>query len=215
MSWFSRLFKREPKASSYGPSNPILVLPAGATVEKKVNPQEPFTVMVLQQLGWSNASIWAAALREPVMKYEIWKNRRPVDFLAQVGQESGRGRYRKELWGPSAAQLRYEGRMTLGNTLPGDGQRFMGRGLIQITGRANYTEAWQELHPEMTLEQFTVWLETFNGAAESAGWWWWKKGCNEISDRGDFEALTRRVNGGLTHFEERKKLRAEAERVLI
>ncbi len=65
---------------------------------------------------------------------------RAAAFLAQVGHESGQLRYLREIWGPTPAQVRYEGRADLGNAQPGDGKRFMGRGLIQITGRKNYAD---------------------------------------------------------------------------
>jgi putative chitinase len=65
---------------------------------------------------------------------------RLANFVGQTCHESGSFRYLREIWGPTEQQLRYEGRQALGNTQPGDGKRFMGRGLIQLTGRANYTE---------------------------------------------------------------------------
>ena len=81
-----------------------------------------------------------AALLARVRDYGGPLNELPVlaQFLAQVMHESGGLRYVREIWGPTKAQARYEGRKDLGNTQPGDGKRFMGRDVIQVTGRANH-----------------------------------------------------------------------------
>lgn len=91
------------------------------------------------------AQVWAHPLNAAMQRYGIDTKARQAAFLAQIGHESGRLRYVRELWGPTPAQRRYEGRKDLGNTQPGDGKRFMGRGLIQVTGRANYTTCGQAL----------------------------------------------------------------------
>jgi len=81
-----------------------------------------------------------AALMERLRKYGGPINEPAVmaQFMAQVMHESGGLRYVREIWGPTAAQKRYEGRKDLGNTKAGDGKRFMGRDVLQITGRVNY-----------------------------------------------------------------------------
>ena len=99
----------------------------------------------------------------------------------------------------------YANRMGNGNEASGDGWRFRGRGLIQLTGRANY-QAYQDsgfcrgsiiMHPEL--------LEKYPGALKSAMWYWLSHGLNAIADRGDITAMTRAINGGLNGLEERKR----------
>lgn len=134
--------------------------------------------------------------------YEIAGVRRCAAFLATIAEESGEFVYTREIWGPTDAQKGYEYRADLGNTKFGDGKMFKGRGLIQITGRANYQAASDALgvgyvnNPEM--------MSTVPEATRTACWWWHEHGCNELADIPDFEAVTRRVNGGLTHFDRRK-----------
>ena len=126
---------------------------------------------------------------------------RAAMFLAQIGHESGGLRWLTEIWGPTEAQRRYEGRIDLGNTEPGDGFRFRGRGLIQITGRANYRAAGEALGAN-----FIGWPERLAmapDATRSAAWFWRARGLNELADAGNFERITRRINGGLNGYADR------------
>lgn len=160
----------------------------------------------------SRATRWLKALQAACDEYEINTSLRVAAFLAQIGHESGRLIYVREIWGPTPAQQRYEGRKDLGNTQPGDGKRFMGRGLIQITGRANYARAVTALqldlisHPEL--------LEVPTNAARSAGWFWSKEGLNELADADEFETITRRINGGLNGEADRLALYTAAKHAL-
>lgn len=149
-----------------------------------------------------------AAWRE----YDIQTVERQAAWLAQVGHESGGFIYTRELWGPTPAQMRYEGRIDLGNTQPGDGKRFMGRGLIQITGRANYRECGAALG--IDLEANPVLLQGDVLAARSAGWFWQKKNLNALADAGDFVTLTRRINGGTNGLADRQQRWERARRAL-
>lgn len=121
---------------------------------------------------------------------------RAAHFLAQVAHESGEFRWLRELWGPTAAQMAYEGRHDLGNTEPGDGERFKGRGLIQITGRTNYAKASQGLYGDGRLLDHPELLEQREGACDSAGWFWASHGLNALADEDNLLAVTKRINGG-------------------
>lgn len=138
--------------------------------------------------------------------------KRQAAFLAQIGHESGSLHYTREIWGPTAAQQRYEGRHDLGNVYAGDGHKFLGRGLIQITGRDNYTVCAEALcldcvnRPEL--------LEEPGWAALSAAWWWNKHGCNTMADAGQFDRITRTINGGMNGSDDRRARWAVAKKVL-
>lgn len=115
---------------------------------------------------------------------------RQAAFLAQVAHESGSLAYVREI----ASGEAYEGRKDLGNTQPGDGRRFRGRGLLQITGRANYAECGKGIgldllsHPEL--------LEDPVHAVRSACWFWLARGLNTMADTGDIVKVSKRINGG-------------------
>jgi putative chitinase len=141
--------------------------------------------------------------------YDIGTPARQAAFLAQVGHESGRLGYVKELWGPTDAQRRYEGRNDLGNTQTGDGFKYRGRGLIQITGRANYSTAADALNEPLI--DFPEILEQPDIAALSAAWFWNSHGLNALADAGSFETITRRINGGTNGLADRKVLWASAK----
>lgn len=93
-------------------------------------------------------------------------------------------------------------RSPLGNTQPGDGWRFRGRGLKQLTGRSNYERFAKDY--DMTAEEAAKWLETKEGALASALWFWDKNGLNEVADTNDVRALTKRINGGDIGLEDRQ-----------
>lgn len=144
--------------------------------------------------------------------YEINTPARQSAFLAQVGHESGGLHWLVELWGPTPTQTRYEGRADLGNTEPGDGYKFRGRGLIQTTGRANYAAAGTAL--SLDLEESPELLALPENAAMSAGYFWDAHQLNVLADAGKFETITRRINGGLNGQDERQALYDAALQVL-
>lgn len=144
-------------------------------------------------------------------EFEINTHARMAMFLAQIGHESGGLRYTTELWGPTPAQVRYEGRRDLGNTERDDGIRFLGRGLIQTTGRANYKTTGEGLGVDL-LSNPTL-LSEPGLAARSAGWYWQQRGLNELADVGDFRRVTLRINGGTNGMEDRLARYAAAQQV--
>ena len=145
---------------------------------------------------------------------------RLAQFLAQVTHESNAYRDREEIWGPTAAQLRYEGRADLGNTAPGDGYRYRGRGAIQITGGSNYAQFtdWarqlDRFCPDFTANPDAVLTAPWEGLAPV---WYWESrpALSEAADRGDLEAVTRIVNGGLNGLADRRYWYARAALVLL
>lgn len=154
------------------------------------------------------APVYIEPLRAAMDRFDIIGRLREAHFLAQVLHESGRLRYSREIWGPTEAQQRYEVRADLGNTEPGDGHRFLGRGLIQLTGRVNYHRCSQGLFGDDRLLTDPAWLETPAGACLSAAWFWEQHQLNALADQGEGEiiltAITRRINGGLTGLKFRR-----------
>lgn len=140
---------------------------------------------------------------------------RVAHFLAQLAHESGGYRYVREIWGPTAAQKRYEGRADLGNTHPGDGERFKGRGLIQVTGRANAAEltAWiRKRYPDAPdFEAHPEAMEQFPWALIGAFWFWETRKLNALADRDDVVAVTKKINGGTNGLADRKAALARAK----
>ena len=145
-------------------------------------------------------------------KYQIITPLRIAHFLAQVGHESLSLTYTEEL----ASGEAYEGRKDLGNIEKGDGKRFKGRGLIQLTGRNNY-EAYSNdaclnlMHKGN--EKFVSQVPTY--ALDASLWFWKRQNLNERADMDDLRGITRRVNGGYNGLEDREKYLARAKFFLI
>lgn len=149
----------------------------------------------------ARADQFEGPLNSAMAEYGIDTPARRAVFLAQVAHESGQLRYTREIWGPTPAQRGYERRADIGNIQPGDGARFKGRGLIQITGRANYAACGAALGLPL-LDQPEL-LEQPDGACKSAAWFWQTHGLNELADAGAFIAITKRINGGTNGLAER------------
>lgn len=154
-------------------------------------------LLVIMPYAGTRVQAFYPAIMAAVSEYTITTPRRLAAFIAQVAHESGELRYTEELADGKA----YEGRADLGNTEPGDGELFKGRGLIQITGRANYqklSDAWGMpliLHPEI--------LEEPESAARSAAWFWQSKGLNSLADGDKFGSITKLINGGYNGIDSR------------
>ncbi len=166
----------------------------------------------IMPLAGARADVFAPHLSTAMLQSEINTPTRAAAFLAQVGHESGQLRLLREIWGPTPVQRRYEGRADLGNTEVGDGKRFMGRGLIQVTGRKNYLLCGFGLHLDLITHPEL--LEQPEHAAASAGWYWHIHSLNRYADAADFVGLTRAINGGINGISDRRALWARAKAVL-
>ncbi|MEE4632331.1 glycoside hydrolase family 19 protein [Pseudomonas alliivorans] len=180
----------------------------------------PITAQQLLQIlpsAGQKVGVFVPALNTAMGKYQIITRDRIAAFIAQVGHESGQLRYVRELGGSEYLSKYDTGKLAerLGNTpeADGDGQFYRGRGLIQVTGRANYAECGEALgldlinHPEL--------LEQPEHAAMSAAWYWGSRGLNSLADKGDFLAITKRINGGTNGLADRQELYKRALEVLV
>lgn len=156
----------------------------------------------------AKAGIFLPALNAAMAEFQINTPARQASFLSQVGHESGQLLYVREL----ASGAAYEGRKDLGNVIAGDGVRFRGRGLIQVTGRTNYAACGKALGLDLLAQPAL--LEQTVAACRSAGWFWQSRGLNALADAGDQVAVTRRINGGTNGLADRLALFAAAKRVL-
>lgn len=158
------------------------------------------------------AAEWLPYIDAAMDEFEINTPQRQSAFLAQVGHESGGLHWTTEIWGPTIAQSHYEGRADLGNSGPGDGFKFKGRGLIQTTGRGNYFLTGQALGVDLITQPEL--LSQPELAARSAGWFWQQHGLNELADAGDFMRITRKINGGTNGMDDRVALWESAKEVM-
>ncbi len=126
----------------------------------------------------------------PARLMEVWPARFDGALARQLGRTAGQAADQRAI-----AERAYGGRMGNGPEGSGDGWRFRGRGLIQITGRTNYENAARAL--QVPLGELPDWMQTRHGAAVSAAWWWAANGCNELADAGAVGPWRLRVNGGL------------------
>ena len=142
-------------------------------------------------------------------------------YLGQLSHESAGWKYDRELWGPTAAQKRYDTRTDLGNTAAadGDGYLYRGRGPIQITGKSNYAQftAWARKMdrdaPDFVKNPDAVNTDPWEGLGPI--WYWDTRSINALADRGDFEAVTKRINGGLNGYADRQQRYARAALILM
>lgn len=154
---------------------------------------------------------FAEPLAACMARYTIDSPLRQAHFLAQIGHESGQLRYTEEI----ASGQAYEGRRDLGNTRPGDGRRFKGRGLIQLTGRANYTAYGRAIEREAEiLRAPEILADDAHLAADVAGWFWDRAKLNALADQDDVRAITRRINGGFNGLSDRAHLLTRAKQAL-
>ena len=164
----------------------------------------------IMPLAGKRAPLYAVPLSDAMAEYGIDTPARQAGFLAQIAHESGSLVYVEEI----ASGAAYEGRADLGNTEPGDGERYKGRGLMQITGRANYRACSLALFGDLRLIDNPWMLEAIVPACRSAAWYWSARGLDALADAGDLRAMTRRINGGINGLAERAAFYARAKKVL-
>ncbi|MFO2462506.1 glycoside hydrolase family 19 protein [Pseudomonas sp. 15FMM2] len=179
------------------------------------------TLAQLQQIlpnARSQAGVFISALNAAMLRHQITTTPRMAAFIAQIGHESGELRYVRELGSDHYLSKYDTGSLAarLGNSpdADGDGQKYRGRGLIQITGRHNYRVCSQGLFADDRLLFFPELLEQPQWAAESAAWFWKSNGLNELADKHRFTTITRRINGGINGLEHRLQLWERARVVL-
>lgn len=187
----------------------------------------------VEQMLHGNPDIdeWFSAMSLLFPRYEINTPARIAGFVAQCGHESNNFKVLEENLNYSAeglnkifpkyfvkagrdaqayhrqpekiANIVYASRMGNGGTASGEGWKFRGRGVIQLTGKDNYSRFAK--HIGKTLDETIEYLKTKQGALESACWFWKTNGLNEIADSGDIVAMTKRINGGVIGLDDRKK----------
>jgi len=191
-----------------------------------------FTKQQLKEMIPKNPYVdqWYEAISEILPEYEITTPQRVAAFLAQCAHESGGFVFLKENLNYKAASLRrvfpkyfpddaiaaayagkgemianrvYANRMGNGDEASGDGFRYCGRGLIQLTGKNNYTFFAGSL--DIPVEEASEYLQTFEGAVQSACFFWEQNKLNQWADAGDILTLTKRINGGTIGLEDRIK----------
>jgi predicted chitinase len=163
---------------------------------------------IMPALSQAKAEQYLPHLNRAMQEANITTKPRQAAFLAQLAHESGQFRYMEEI----ASGAAYEGRRDLGNTQPGDGKRFKGRGPIQLTGRANYTAASKALGIDL--------VNNPKRAADpdvgfrTAAWFWNTRNLNQYADAGNFREVTRRINGGYNGLADREAFYRRALNVL-
>ena len=199
------------------------------------------TLEQLKQLLPTNPYVeqWHEALSKLFPDYEINTPQRMAAFIAQCAHESGGFRFLKENLNYKAESLMktfakyfhtreladqyakqpakianrvYASRMGNGDEASGDGYKYCGRGLIQLTGKDNYT--WFAASLEISPAEAAEYLETFEGAAQSACWFWETNNLNVEADAGDIKKMTKKINGGYIGLEDRIKHYEHALHVL-
>lgn len=179
---------------------------------------DALTLSRAMSIPLARAQKWAQPLTAAMEDAAINTRLRQAAFLAQVGHETLSLVYVKEL-GATAYFAKYDKGtpigIKLGNTQTGDGPKFPGRGLIQVTGRANYQACSQALFGDARLLDNPELLESPQWAAMSAAWFWKKNSLNNLADASRFVDLTRKINGGVNGLEDRQLRYKTALAILV
>jgi predicted chitinase len=200
-----------PQPAPLPPLPPVPVLPPALNVT--VAQLET----IMPQAGAANCQAHVQAINNAALKWGITTKARMTAWLGNCALECNQLRELEEHWVPTPAQLDYEPPQhvakILGNTQPGDGQRFKGRGVIQLTGRSNYHQAGVALglnlvaNPELAAQIDNAW--------SIAGWFWEKHGLNAVADTGNFQQTVEVINGGLTDLADRQAFYDRAQTAIV
>ena len=163
---------------------------------------------IMPNLSAAKRKSYLPHLQAAMKEFEITSFAREAAFLAQLAHESAELRYMEEI----ASGAAYEGRKNLGNTEPGDGKRFKGRGPIQLTGRANYKKYGALLGLDLIANPTQA--ATPEVGFRIAALFWKLNGLNQLADQGAFITITKRINGGTNGLADRQKYYARAKLVL-
>lgn len=155
---------------------------------------------------------WIGFLNAAAEEFEFDFPLRRAAFIAQAAHECAEFKFMKEL----ASGEAYEGRKDLGNTQLGDGARFKGRGIFQLTGHANYDQVGYDLFLDRDWFSMNPALaELPEYACRIAGWFWKKNGLSQLADDQDFRGITKRINGGYNGWSDRLAYYERAKAVLL
>lgn len=177
-------------------------LPPGPTKEK--------LTVVMPRAMQKRIDLYYEPLVQGMTRYGIDTPRQIAHFIAQLAHESGSLLYAEELADGNA----YNGRTDLGNTEPGDGPRFKGRGLIQLTGRNNYAQYSQYTGIDYVSDPTRVALDPF-ACVDVACWFWQSRKIGPLADADDAKAVTKRINGGYNGLDDRLEHLARAKALLV
>lgn len=196
------------------PDSDQMIAPGDATVKALLKglppgPSPEKLQLVMPRALSARVKLYYEPLVQGMTRYKITSDLRMAHFIAQLAHESASFRYAEEIASGDA----YEGRSDLGNTQPGDGRRFKGRGLIQLTGRANYTEYAKACGIDVVAKPQLVASDPFL-AVDVACWFWHTRKLNALADADDVKAVTRRINGGYNGLDDRIEYLTRAKAVL-
>ena len=170
-----------------------------------------FDYMARRPLG-ERGDLLAKGAVQWLQPYSINTELRLAHWIAQATHETGDFNYMREIWGPTAAQKRYEGRKDLGNTHPGDGAKYLGRGIFQLTGRANYAKYGAEL--ALPLEAEPDLAARPDISVRIACHYWMTHGLNALADKDNLVGITKAINGGTNGLSSRERALNRAKAVL-
>jgi putative chitinase len=191
-----------------------MLAPGDATVEALLQglpagPSKEKLSVVMPRALPAKINLYYDPLVAGMKKHDITSNLRMAHFIAQIGHETASFLFAEEIADGSA----YEGRSDLGNMQPGDGKRFKGRGLIQLTGRTNYAAYSKDSGVDYVAKPELVASDPFV-AVDVACWFWNKHRMNNLADKDDVKAVTKTINGGFNGLDDRIEYLVRAKAVL-